>query len=157
MKPTVKSIYELELHESITITFKSGACNMTGRLITRVENGWEYMNVDNKHVYFVPYGEKLKPKPPKQKEIPLTIDVRKDNFKAAIKKAVDQEPMYNNSVELNKFYDYWTEHNDSDKKMRFEKEKSWSTSRRLGRWFQNIKEREQNQVTTKSDVHKRLG
>jgi hypothetical protein len=32
------------------------------------------------------------------------------------------------------FYDYWTEHGEKDKKMRFEKEKSFGLSRRLANW-----------------------
>jgi hypothetical protein len=35
---------------------------------------------------------------------------------------------------LNEFYAYWTEHGPNDKKMRFEKEKSFGLSRRLATW-----------------------
>ena len=35
------------------------------------------------------------------------------------------------------FCDYWTEHGDKDKKMRFEKEKSFGLSRRLATWNKN--------------------
>lgn len=35
---------------------------------------------------------------------------------------------------VNDFFDYWSEHGDKDKKMRFEKEKTWSLEARLKRW-----------------------
>lgn len=35
------------------------------------------------------------------------------------------------------FYEYWTEHGDNDTKMRFEKQKTWSTKSRLNRWRSN--------------------
>jgi hypothetical protein len=35
------------------------------------------------------------------------------------------------------FCDYWTEHGDKDKKMRFEKEKSFGLARRLATWKKN--------------------
>ena len=40
---------------------------------------------------------------------------------------------------LNDFFLYWTEHGAKDKKMRFEKEKSFGLSRRLGTWKKNSK------------------
>ena len=39
--------------------------------------------------------------------------------------------------EVRKFYEYWTEHGDNDKKMRFEKEKTFGISRRLKTWNNN--------------------
>ena len=38
---------------------------------------------------------------------------------------------------LAEFFDYWTEHGDNDRKMRFEKEKSFNVSLRLSRWAKN--------------------
>lgn len=38
---------------------------------------------------------------------------------------------------LKKFYEYWTESGDNDKKMRFEKERSFSIKRRLTTWKNN--------------------
>ena len=35
------------------------------------------------------------------------------------------------------FYQYWTEHGDNDKKMRFEKQKSFGLGRRLATWSKN--------------------
>ena len=36
---------------------------------------------------------------------------------------------------LNDFYFYWTEHGENDKKLRFEKEKTFGISQRLRTWF----------------------
>ena len=38
---------------------------------------------------------------------------------------------------LREFYEYWTEHGEKDKKMRFEKETSFNIERRLNRWQAN--------------------
>lgn len=38
---------------------------------------------------------------------------------------------------IREFFDYWTEHNENGKKMRFEKEKTFEISRRLARWSKN--------------------
>ena len=40
-------------------------------------------------------------------------------------------------TELKNFFEYWTEHGAKDKKMRFEKEKTFGIVRRLGTWFKN--------------------
>ena len=40
---------------------------------------------------------------------------------------------------LNDFFQYWTEHGEKDKKMRFEKEKSFGISRRLSTWKEKEK------------------
>ena len=39
--------------------------------------------------------------------------------------------------DLKDFYGYWTEHGANDKKMRFEKEKSFGLQRRLATWMKN--------------------
>lgn len=38
---------------------------------------------------------------------------------------------------IREFYNYWSEPNKSQTKMRFEMEKTWSLERRLARWFNN--------------------
>lgn len=39
--------------------------------------------------------------------------------------------------EARKFYDYWTEHGPRDRKLRFQKEKSFALSRRINTWVDN--------------------
>lgn len=47
---------------------------------------------------------------------------------------------------LNKFYMYWTEHGERDKKMRFEKEKAFNLVLRLSNWFERNNERKKIEV-----------
>ena len=56
---------------------------------------------------------------------------RKSEFKNSLHQFDYEETM------LKDFFDYWTEHNEKSKKMRFEKERSWNTELRLKRWFKN--------------------
>jgi len=51
-------------------------------------------------------------------------------------------------VEVERFIDYWTESNDGECKMRFEKEKTWSLGMRLKRWFSNNYKYSKNPKTT---------
>lgn len=51
------------------------------------------------------------------------------------------------SVLLNEFFSYWSEHGDKDRKMRFEKEKSFGISRRLSTWLKNSKRFEKDKPT----------
>ena len=52
---------------------------------------------------------------------------------------------------LQDFIDYWTEHGLRDRKMRFEKEKSFSITLRLKRWFKNQKEWEKEKSSGKKE------
>jgi len=62
------------------------------------------------------------------------IESRKQAFTQSIFSEFDKEHSLN---DLKDFCDYWTEHGEDDKKMRFEKEKSFSKSMRLSRWMKN--------------------
>lgn len=44
---------------------------------------------------------------------------------------------YTDQAELKNFFEYWTEHGANDRKMRFEKEKTFGINRRLSTWFKN--------------------
>jgi hypothetical protein len=50
----------------------------------------------------------------------------------AFKELVDQQPFPPDI--LQEFYEYWTEPNKSESKMRFELEKTWHLNRRIKRW-----------------------
>ena len=63
----------------------------------------------------------------------LTIENRKIKFTESLKPYLKT---YGNEM-LNSFYLYWTEHGDNDKKMRFEKEKTFGLKQRLERWSKN--------------------
>ena len=50
---------------------------------------------------------------------------------------------------IREFYDYWTEPNKSGTQMRFELERTWCLSRRLGTWARNNSKYE-SRITSKS-------
>lgn len=62
-----------------------------------------------------------------------TLEVRKHAFGEKLIPYMDQ---YGKAL-IREFFDYWTEHNENGKKMRFEKEKTFEISRRLARWSKN--------------------
>ena len=65
-----------------------------------------------------------------------TIHSRKLTFSQSTSKLFDSE-FPNDKHHLDDFVEYWTEHGDKDKKMRFEKQKSFSTTRRVKTWIKN--------------------
>jgi len=66
----------------------------------------------------------------KVKEI---LSVRKVNFSESLKPFLEK---YSKDM-LNNFYLYWTEHGEKDKKMRYEKERTFGLSQRLATWYKN--------------------
>lgn len=56
---------------------------------------------------------------------------RKSKFYASLSLFVDEYP----KKMLREFYDYWTEHGVKDKKLRFEKEKTFGIEQRLRTWY----------------------
>jgi len=62
-----------------------------------------------------------------------SIDDRKSDFKKSLLPHLEK---YGKDI-LNEFYAYWTEHGESDRKMRFEKQTSFSITRRLSTWKKN--------------------
>lgn len=71
------------------------------------------------------------------------LSVRKVNFSESLKPFLEK---YSKDM-LNDFYLYWTEHGEKDKKMRFEKEKSFGLSQRLATWNKNnFKPRQQTKI-----------
>ena len=59
------------------------------------------------------------------------IEERKSKFYASLSLFVDEYP----KKMLREFYDYWSEHGEKDKKMRFEKEKTFGIEQRLRTWY----------------------
>ena len=64
------------------------------------------------------------------------IHSRKLTFSQSTKELFNSD-FPNDKHHLDDFVDYWTEHGDNDKKMRFEKQKSFSTTRRIKTWIKN--------------------
>lgn len=63
----------------------------------------------------------------------LTITQRKEKFYNEVAKFIKKYP----KEMLRDFFEYWTEHAESDKKLRFEKEKTFGIERRLKTWESN--------------------
>ena len=70
-----------------------------------------------------------------------TIEERKSKFYDSLIPFVDEYP----KQMLRDFFEYWSEHGEKDKKMRYEKEKTFGISQRLRTWYnRNPKQYEQN-------------
>lgn len=69
----------------------------------------------------------------KEEIIKKNIEDRKADFK----KSFTPFLLKFDRTDLNDFFKYWTEHGLNDKKMRFEKEKSFGIERRLETWIKN--------------------
>ena len=85
----------------------------------------------------------LKPKKPVEVEVEVEDKVKEENNNIDVRKLTFKNSLWNKFKDdykvktLEAFYLYWTEHGDTDKKMRFEKEKSFNTNLRLKRWSKN--------------------
>ena len=73
----------------------------------------------------------------------LLMDIRKQKFKTQLEPFVD---IYGSDC-LNDFYHYWAEHGEKDKKMRFEKEKTFGISARLRTWIRIGGDRYNNKIS----------
>jgi len=76
------------------------------------------------------------------------IEIVKHYYKDSVKKTIeDRKGLFRTRLVvylsdysesfLNDFFEYWSEHGERDKKMRFEKETSFDISRRLKTWKRN--------------------
>jgi hypothetical protein len=84
-----------------------------------------------------------------------SIEERKLKFAHALKPFLDE---YGKDM-LNDFYSYWTEHGEKDKKLRFEKEKTFGIQQRLKNWHSRNPKQYQKQETDHlvEYVNKQLG
>ena len=73
----------------------------------------------------------------------LLMDIRKQKFKTQLEPFVN---IYGSDC-LNDFYHYWAEHGEKDKKMRFEKEKTFGISARLRTWIRIGGDRYNNKIS----------
>lgn len=86
----------------------------------------------------------------KESKLNNSIEVRKAEFKNSLQPFLEK---YGKDL-LNDFFGYWTEHGERDRKMRFEKQKSFGLSRRLATWLKNQKtfEKEKNVAPKKENA-----
>ena len=61
----------------------------------------------------------------------ITIEERKIKFYDSLSLFVDEYP----KQMLRDFFNYWSEHGENDKKLRFEKEKTFGIKQRLSTWY----------------------
>jgi len=74
-----------------------------------------------------------------ENEKEITIEDRKGKFSAdAFNANTLIEPAILSEVDVKDFIEYWTEHGAIDRKMRFEKQTSFSVDRRLKTWKRNL-------------------
>jgi len=85
----------------------------------------------------------------------INIEERKSKFYDAIAKYVDEYP----KEMLRDFFNYWSEHGEKDKKLRFEKEKTFGIKQRLSTWHnRNPKQYEKQVIDPLVEyVNKQLG
>jgi hypothetical protein len=75
----------------------------------------------------------INPEESTQSKVKERIEKVKKEFFESCKEYLSKYP----KDMIRDFYDYWTEHGESDKKMRFEKQTSFGLSRRLATWHKN--------------------
>jgi hypothetical protein len=85
----------------------------------------------------------------------VNIEERKSKFYDAIANYVDEYP----KQMLRDFFNYWSEHGENDKKLRFEKEKTFGIKQRLSTWYsRNPKQYEKQVIDPLVEyVNKQLG
>jgi len=76
------------------------------------------------------------------------IPIRKQEFALKLASFVE---MYGKEM-IREFYEYWTEHGEHDKKMRFEKQSSFNIELRLRRWNKNVQERNKQKVNLPTEI-----
>lgn len=95
--------------------------------------------------------EKVKEKV-KVKEKLLNIDERKQIFYLSLSKYLNE---YSENM-INDFFNYWSEHGDNDKKMRFEKQTTFGISQRLKTWQRNEKTNFNNHKKINHEQHDKI-
>lgn len=86
----------------------------------------------------------------KKDELSLAISIRKEKFHDTLTPYIDQ---YGEEM-ISEFFEYWTEPNKSQTKMRFELQKTWGVGRRLSTWNRNRSqfEKKSTEVEIANDV-----
>ena len=149
-KTTIKFFKMLEKDE-IILTKTVGKGNRRKHLLS-VVNWEEYQQTETedyteKEPKITPKGNPNVTPNKNDKNDKNNIRERKQNFAHKLEPFLGE---YGREM-VNDFYGYWTEHGDIDRKMRFEKEKSFGISRRLATWSKKQKEYEKNRRVNKGD------
>lgn len=78
-----------------------------------------------------------------------SISKRKDEFKNEL--STHYQNGLIDKIDAKEFFEYWTEHGKKDRKMRFEKEKSYNMERRISTWLKNKKNFEKEKSSAKKE------
>jgi hypothetical protein len=89
-----------------------------------------------------------KEKGKEQEKLKYTLEERKKSFAHSLAFYLET---YGKEM-IREFYDYWTEHGEHDKKMRFEKQSSFNLELRLKRWNKNVQERNKPKVNLPTEI-----
>tara|TARA_R110000787_G_scaffold126553_1_gene237865 strand:- start:794 stop:1507 length:714 start_codon:yes stop_codon:yes gene_type:complete len=82
------------------------------------------------------------------------LEARKYDFKL---KVIDYKSKYDTDM-LKDFFEYWSEHGENDRKMRYEKQKSFGISRRLSTWMsRQIPKNNPYNLTAKEKMRVKIG
>lgn len=81
------------------------------------------------------------------------IKSRKQKFSQLLEPFLEQ---YGREM-LNEFFLYWTEHGENDRKMKFEKQKSFGISLRLNTWFKNQEKFKEKSSAKKESNEPKVG
>lgn len=141
---TVSKFFTLLEKDSMISLEKIGKGKQALSLVT-IENYTQYQRQSKQDL---PQGGNKEETESKQ-DLPTNNNGNKDNNDNKVNKIEDRKSDFykilspysvDYSVELvNKFFDYWSEHGVKDRKMRFEKEKSFDIKLRLKKWSDNDK------------------
>lgn len=129
------------LNKLISTNELTNVSTRKGSVIT-VINYDKYQNTTNKKTNKRPTSDQQATSNKNDKN-EKNIEERKSDFKELIKKVEaerrsDGQAPYSKQM-LNDFFEYWGEYGVNDKKMRYEKEVSFSIKRRLSNWKRNSK------------------
>lgn len=117
IKQTLKR--DLQKYEDIRVKNKENALKRWNATAS------ERMQVDTKN------ADRDKDRVKVKDKVIESIEERKNKFYASLSLFVDEYP----KQMLRDFFNYWTEHGEKDKKLRFEKEKTFGIQQRLSTWY----------------------
>ncbi len=126
---------------------KAGKASAEARRIKKLEESTNPTHVDSVE------QDSTNPTVSVNETVTVTVNDRKESISA--RKLTFKESLFSYVGDYKKetvkaFFEYWSEHGDNDKKMRFEKEKSFGVSRRLSTWAKNDFDKTENQSELKS-------
>lgn len=96
----------------------------------------------------------------KRREDKSILKIKKDIIerKTSFASSLSEVCLKKNVSDLHKkeFFNYWSEHGEKDKKMRFEKEKSFDIALRVERWLKNLKKWESEKPSKKMNLTEKM-